>query len=565
MPFHADSVGSAVHFAGSRPMISPRVDDGNMSERAAGGGIGLSRFRLPVKLGVGFFLVLGLAAVLGVVALVQVRSLRQAAGDLANDQVVSARLLGAIDAANGQFRVAQLQEVIADDAAAQQTERQTMQQEAGSLESAMQQYQPLVDGAAEEEQYEQLSTTWRASKELSTRISALAATDRDDEALRLIRTEGLTLNDQVQDIIAAMVESGTVGAHTADKDAAATGNTAQVVITGILAGALLLGACIAVLISRSVTGPVAKVLHTLREMIGGDLRVRVDYTGRDEIGEISTAVNELASTTAEAMRATGDSATELSAASDRLKATAARIAQTAEESSREAESVSSTAAQVSDSVTTMAAGGEQMGASIMEIARTASQAAELGSSAVADVRTATTTMATLNASSAQIGDVVKVITAIAEQTNLLALNATIEAARAGELGKGFAVVASEVKDLAQETARATQSIIGQVEAIQQASSAANEVIESIRGVIEQINAFQTTVSAAVEEQTATTQEMNRSISDASEGSAQIAANIATVAQAAEATSAEVAEAEAAAQHLTDMSNRLLTLVGRFRC
>ncbi len=503
---------------------------------------------------------LALAGVLGAVALAQVLSLRQTASELANNQVVSARLLGAMDAASGRYRVAQLQDVIADDAAGQQEEHKTMEQEAGNLETAMEQYHALLHGPAEEAQYQQLTRAWAANKELGKQAEELSLDGHDDEALALIRGDGLELNDKVKGIIAAMVHSGTEGAQAADRDATATGNTARLLILSLLAGALLLGVLIAVLISRSVTGPVAQVLHTLREMIGDDLRARVDYTGRAEIAEISTAVNDLAATTAEAMRATGDSANKLCEASDRLKATAARIAQTVEESAREAASVSVTAAQVSESVTTMAAGGEEMGASIVEIARTASQAAELGSTAVADVQT----MAALNESSAQIGDVVKVITAIAEQTNLLALNATIEAARAGELGKGFAVVASEVKDLAQETARATQTITGQVDAIQQSSTAANESIGSIRSVIEQINAFQTTVSAAVEEQTATIQEMNRSISEASDGSSQIAANIATVARAADATTAEVTEAESAATGLTDMSNRLLALVGRFR-
>ena len=527
------------------------------------GGLGLSRFRLPVKLGIGFGLVLVLTGLLGTVALIKVVSLRDAARDLANDEVVSARLLGAMDAASGQFRVAQLQEIVGDDPAARQTEKQTMEQERGNLEEALDQYRTLVNGGQEQTMFAALQQDWAGYLQVSAKIAQLAEAGRTHDAMSLVKSDALKVNDKVQDDITALVDSGTEGAVDAGLGAEATGSSARWWTLGLLAVTLVLGVLIALLISRSVSGPVSQVLDALRRMIGGDLRARVGYRGADEIGEISTAVNELAASTAEAMHAAGDSATELTEASRRLSETATRIAHTAEESAQEAASVSATAAQVSLSVTTMAAGGEQMGASIVEISRTAGQAAELGSTAVGNVQSATATMQTLAESSAQIGDVVQVITAIAEQTNLLALNATIEAARAGELGKGFAVVASEVKDLAQETSRATHTITGQVSAIQQASTAANEMIDSIRDVIEQINSFQTTISAAVEQQTATTAELNRNITEASEGSAQIAGNIATVAQAAEATSAEVAHAESAADGLADMSNRLQRLVSRY--
>ncbi len=142
------------------------------------------------------------------------------------------------------------------------------------------------------------------------------------------------------------------------------------------------------------------------------------------------------------------------------------------------------------------------------------------------------TVSNLGESSAEIGNVVKVITSIAEQTNLLALNATIEAARAGEAGKGFAVVANEVKELAQETARATEDIARRVEAIQSDTTGAVDAINRISAIIERINDFQTTISSAVEEQTATTAEMSRNVTEASTGAVQIAKNIAGVAQAA---------------------------------
>jgi methyl-accepting chemotaxis protein len=176
----------------------------------------------------------------------------------------------------------------------------------------------------------------------------------------------------------------------------------------------------------------------------------------------------------------------------------------------------------------------------------------------------TSTVTQLGNSSREIGDVVKVITSIAEQTNLLALNATIEAARAGEAGKGFAVVANEVKELAQETARATEDIARRVEAIQADTTGATAAIEQIAAVIGRIHDYQTTIASAVEEQGATTSEMNRSVGEVAGGSSAIAAGVTGVAAAAATTTQGVEQTRAAAEGLATMSAELQQLVSRFR-
>src|SRR5579884_3876613 len=174
-------------------------------------------------------------------------------------------------------------------------------------------------------------------------------------------------------------------------------------------------------------------------------------------------------------------------------------------------------------------------ASIREISKSANEAALIASRAVTTADATNKTVARLGDSSLEIGKVIKVITSIAQQTNLLALNATIEAARAGEAGKGFAVVANEVKELAKETARATEDIGQKIEAIQHDTRVSVDAIAQIGNIIKEINDISNNIAAAVEEQTVTTNEISRNVTEAANGTTDIASNIAGVATAAQDT------------------------------
>lgn len=253
------------------------------------------------------------------------------------------------------------------------------------------------------------------------------------------------------------------------------------------------------------------------------------------------------------------SANTLGSSAEELTAVSTQMAANAEETSAQANVVSAASEQVSKNVQTVATGVEEMNSSIREIAKNATESARVAGQAVTTADAANKSISKLGDSSLEIGKVIKVITSIAEQTNLLALNATIEAARAGEAGKGFAVVANEVKELAKETAKATEDIGHKIEAIQTDTRGAVESIQQIGKVIAQINDISNTIASAVEEQTATANEMSRNVSEAAKGTTEIAQNITAVAQAAENTTQGANNCQQAAGELARMATELQRL------
>jgi methyl-accepting chemotaxis protein len=329
--------------------------------------------------------------------------------------------------------------------------------------------------------------------------------------------------------------------------------------------ALGIGIFVAVLLSRSIAGATQSVLVQAEAIAAGDLtRDDLKVRSKDELGDLTIAVNKMSGSLKRMIISITENSIHVSAASEELSSTSQQISANSEETSAQAQVVSEATAKVSQNLQTVATGAEEMGASIREIAKNASEAAKIATFAVKVAETTTATVSKLGDSSTEIGQVIKVITSIAQQTNLLALNATIEAARAGEAGKGFAVVANEVKELAKETAKATEDISRKIAAIQTDTKAAVEAIASISEVINQVNGISSTIATAVEEQNATTNEMARNVSEAAQGSEEITSNITGVAQAAESTSRGATDTQKAAQQLVETSAELRRLVEQFK-
>jgi methyl-accepting chemotaxis protein len=352
-------------------------------------------------------------------------------------------------------------------------------------------------------------------------------------------------------------------AKQAHLEEAAVSARRETIVAIVLTSVMALFA--ATYISRKIVNPIHVALRRAEAIAQGDLTGdEIAITSRDEVGDLTAAINKMSHSLKRMISSITEEAMHVGSASEELNSTSQQITANSEQTSAQADVVSKAAQAVSQNLQTVATGAEEMGASIKEIAKNASEAAKVADSAVKVAGTTTATVAKLGESSTEIGQVIKVITSIAQQTNLLALNATIEAARAGDAGKGFAVVANEVKELAKETAKATEDISRKIEAIQSDAKAAVEAIGTISSVIHRVNDISITIATAVEQQNATTNEMSRNVSEAANGSGEISSNIAGVAEAAQGTTRGASDTQKASQQLVETSAQLRRLVEQFK-
>jgi methyl-accepting chemotaxis protein len=313
----------------------------------------------------------------------------------------------------------------------------------------------------------------------------------------------------------------------------------------------------------AIASPVNEAASVLERVARQDLRVQVQGQYAGDHAAIKRSINTMVHDLRASIQSIGGNASTLGSASGELMSISEQMASGAEETARQTEVVSAASEQVSKNLTVVATSSEEMLASIREIAKSANEAARMAKSAVGVADATNVTVKKLGDSSVEIGNVIKVITSIAEQTNLLALNATIEAARAGDAGKGFAVVANEVKELAKATAKATEEISQKIEAVQAETLGAVSAIAEISRAITQIDDVSTTIASAVEEQTATTNEIGRNITEAARGAGEIAQNVSTVASAAQSTAQGATDTQKSARQLTEMAAALQRLVAGF--
>ena len=546
------------------------------------------------KISLAFASILLVVFVLGVVAIEGGGAVNMKAADIRDNWLPSTNLLGKLESAVRQYRVSEARVLIRGSGEKLAEDFTKFEKAHADVEEAFAAYKPFITAGTEDE------TSMRAfvqAWEVYQISSALLIDEVRQGELEVAKAEYFEKDrdnyDKTLESVTRDVDFNTEQGKIAANDGAAVYQSSRLIVLCALLASVLVAVVAAFLVIRNVATPVKGMTNVMRRLAANDYGVTIIGADRsDELGTMAQAVvvfrdglveaNRLrqdqeaakiraAEEQRRAMHALADSfevsvkgvVQTVSSSATEMQSTAGAMSATAEETERQATGVAAAAEQASSNVQTVASAAEELAASVNEISRQVAQASQIANVAVDEACRTNAMVQSLSGAAGRIGEVVKLINDIASQTNLLALNATIEAARAGEAGKGFAVVASEVKNLANQTTRATEEIGTQISAVQQATVEAVAAIQSIGKVISEISAISTTIASAVEEQGAATQEIARNAHEAAMGTQDVTSNVVGVRHAAGESGASATQVLGAAQELSRQSNLLATQVDQF--
>ena len=513
------------------------------------------------QLGVAFGFLEVLIIGLGIFGLAQLSQVNSTTVQVVARQMPSVRVLGALKYDASAMRRSELSRLLAFDH--KEKWDASVKQAQMDVDEHEKAYAPLISSNEERGLDQEFRKAWAKYLAVHEQVMTLAA-ENEYQANLMAQSAGSDAFEAAAKILQDEVVLDNKAAAAFAEKGEQVYSSSRYWIIGFLICSVVVGFAMSTAIGRTQSMDSGRMLSQMQQIAAKNLEVDdVQVNSGDEIGRACVALNTMKNSLGDVIQLITETAMRVASASDELFAAREQITANSEDTSAKANIVSTAAQRVSQNLQTVSTGAEEMASTIQSIANHSHQAASIAANAVQTAQAANATVAKLGNSSAEIGAVIKVITAIAQQTNLLALNATIEAARAGEAGKGFAVVANEVKELAKQTAKSTGEISRKIVAIQSDTKGAVEAIGSIVAVINQINDISGTIATAVEEQSATTNEMKRNVEEAALGAGEISSSIVDVAQVADGTSFRAQESERAAQELAEVATLLSGLMAQF--
>jgi methyl-accepting chemotaxis protein len=541
-----------------------------------------------------FAAVLLLVATLGALSLSRASSTNEVVRDMVENYVGSLRYLEAMrtDVMFIRLGTSGLLRLREDAAAAAKMEART-DTYAAAYRDAADKYVPTITGAQEQANYDKIKSAYAEFSDMVVTIKRLAQAGKGEEAEQLIQTSFQPVASRLDSAIDEDYQFNSDGAAQAAAHAQESYDSGRMFVIVLLTAVFLSAAGAGFLLIRSIASPIRSMTSAMTRLATNDTLAEIPARDRgDEVGRMAQAVEVFKQSMIESERLRAEQeAIKMRAAADR-KAEAKRLADSFESkvgaavrqltsgaaeltttsrslnesaslSSSQASVVAAAAEEASKSVQSVSAAAEELTAAIGEIARQVSDSSKMTAQAVNDAKRTDAIVRALADGAQKIGDVVGLITSIAGQTNLLALNATIEAARAGDAGKGFAVVASEVKNLATQTARATDEIAVQIQQIQGATKEAVEAIGGITGTIERISEVATAIASAVEEQGSATAEIARNVQHTAQATGEVTQNMSGVGRAARDTGAAAEKVLKVATDVSTQSDIVTAEVNRF--